>query len=111
MRSTIKHLLIAFSFCFLASIAYDTKQEPEKILYKEQDYLLANLPLEKYFDVNHPRPMELNQTRTSVWRGYIGTWEIKDKKLYLKSLERQRSDFMEEILQSDEVKALYCSEE
>lgn len=93
----MKHLLIALSVCLLASTAYGTRQEPEKILYKGQEYRLACVPLEKYFDANHPKPKELRQTRTSCWRGYIGTWEIKDKTLYLKSIGRHRDESMQEI--------------
>lgn len=93
----MKHFLITLSICLLASTAYGTKQEPEKILYNGQEYGLANVPLEKYFDVNHPKPVELHQTRTSLWRGYVGTWEIKDETLYLKSLGRHRNRSMQEI--------------
>jgi hypothetical protein len=84
----MKHLLIALSVCFLASAAYGTRQVPEKILYKGQEYQLACVPLEKYFDANHPKPAELRATSTACTRGYVGTWEIKDKKLCLKSLGR-----------------------
>jgi hypothetical protein len=88
----IKHLLVILSLCSLASTAYGTKQQPEKILYKGQKYQLANVPLEKYFDANHPKPKELRQTSSSCRRGYVGAWEVKDKQLFLKSLGRFRGD-------------------
>lgn len=93
----MKNLLIALSFCLLASEAYGTLQVPEKILYKGQEYQLACVPLEKYFDANHPKPAKLHGTSSACVRGYVGTWEIKDKKLYLRSLERPRREPREEI--------------
>lgn len=46
-------------------------------------------PLEKYFDEQHPRPdLFSGETSSACWRGYVGTWEIKDDSLYLKSLGR-----------------------
>jgi len=86
----MKHILVALSTCLLASAAYGTQQVPEKLLYKGQEYRLACVPLEKYFDANHPKPAGLRATNTACTRGYVGTWEIKDKKLYLKSLGRFR---------------------
>jgi hypothetical protein len=82
----MKYLLVILSLCSLASTAYGTKQLPENIIYKGQEYQLANVPLEKYFDANHPKPKELRQTSSGCRRGYVGTWEVKDKQLYLKSL-------------------------
>ena len=94
----MKRVLTALSVCLMASTAYGTQQTPEKLLYKGQEYRLACVPLEKYFDANHPKPAEMRQTSTNCWRGYVGTWEIKDKKLYLQSLARFRgSRSMEEI--------------
>jgi len=87
----MKHLLIPLSVWLLASTAYGTRQFPEKLLYKGTEYRLACVPLERYFDSNHPKPEEMTQGFNSACvRGYVGTWEIKDKKLYLKSLERYR---------------------
>ena len=97
--STMKHLLIALFFCLFATTAYGTKQEPEKILYKGQEYRLANVPLKRFFDVNHPKPKEFRSTRTNCSRGYVGTWEIKDKQLYLKSLSKSfRGNIADEAL-------------
>jgi hypothetical protein len=94
----MKPLLVALSVCLLVSTAYGTKQQTEKILYKGQEYRLANVPLERFFDANHPKPADFLQTRTNNWRGYIGTWEIEDKQLYLKSLGRYSSKLPEESL-------------
>jgi hypothetical protein len=84
--STVKRLLIIGSVCLLASTADGTRQVQEKLLHKGKEYRLACVPLEKYFDASHPK--RLRQNGTACLRGYIGSWEVKGKKLYLKSLER-----------------------
>jgi len=86
----MKNTFVLFAICLLASTAYSTQQVPEKLIYKGHEHPLACLPLEEYFDANHPRPEELIGNNTACHRGYVGTWEIKDKGLYLKSLERFR---------------------
>ena len=82
----MKFLLVFMSVCLLASTTYGTLQMPERLLHEGQELRLACVPLEKYFDANHPKPTEFRCRNTACKRGYIGTWEIKDKQLYLKSL-------------------------
>ncbi|MHC4700880.1 MAG: hypothetical protein ACYTFQ_09920 [Planctomycetota bacterium] len=86
----MKHLLVGLSVCLLASTAHGTAQIPEKLLYKGKEYRLTSLPLEKYFDAERGKPKQLRPTSTACWRGYVGTWEVTDKTLYLKSLGRYR---------------------
>ena len=95
----MKRFCILLSVCFLASTAWGTAQAPEKILYKGKEYRLTCFPLEEYFDANHPKPKEFRPTSTACWRGYIGTWEIKQKALYLKSLGRDRSELDRKTLE------------
>lgn len=89
-KSTMRCLFVFLSVCLLAPTAYGTQQIPEKLLYKGEEYRLACVPLEKYFDPNHPKPTELSATNTACLRGYVGTWEIKDKILSLKLLQSYR---------------------
>ena len=113
----MKRILVFLLVGLLVSTAYATQQTPEKLLYKGKEYRLACLPLEKYFDANNPRPREFRVYRTSLRRGYIGTWEIKDKKLYLRSLARHgRNRSMKEIPisivfkdQKPPIKATWCT--
>ncbi|MHC4508988.1 MAG: hypothetical protein ACYTAO_08515 [Planctomycetota bacterium] len=93
----MKHILVALSTCLLSSAACGTPQIPEELLYKAKEYRLACAPLEKYFDANHPKPQELRRISTACLRGYVGTWEIRDKKLYLKSLGRFPGGASQEI--------------
>lgn len=63
-----------------------TAQEPDIIFYQNERYLLYSNPLEGYFKLHAPRP-PFQMTKTSNWRGYVATWEIVDKHIYLKTLD------------------------
>lgn len=63
-----------------------TAQRGERLIYKgEQRFMFAN-PLEDYFLINEKRPNFLVES-TDLWRGYMGTWEVRDNKLFLNKLE------------------------
>lgn len=77
-------LLILSSWRLLA-----TAQTPEVLILDGKKEDMFAEPLEAYFADGHPRPPLFDEPlSTGLWRGYIGTWEIQDDQLYLKSLER-----------------------
>lgn len=57
-----------------------TAQIRDKILYKGNQYYLANEPLRPYLEA-----MEISYpgTSTADYRGYVASWEVRDEKLYL----------------------------
>jgi hypothetical protein len=61
-----------------------TAQQPEELIMAGQEMAMVSCPL---LPENNPlifRPnTEVRIGCTSCWRGYIGTWEIKDGYLYL----------------------------
>lgn len=64
-----------------------TAQTPEILRYKGETVSLCAKPLEYYFEltgVERPFSFEIS---SALWRGYIGTWEIIDDRLYLVGLE------------------------
>jgi hypothetical protein len=63
-----------------------TAQSGENLIYEGHTVTMHSEPLEDYFEAKGERP-EFGGICTSCWRGYIGTWEIKDDRLYLVSLE------------------------
>jgi hypothetical protein len=65
-----------------AAPAWPTAQIPEKILYEGKSGSLFTNPLESYFTKDNPRP-EFAAPHTACWRGYIGSWEIRENTLYL----------------------------
>ena len=57
-------------------------QIKDSIIIKGQKYFLYTFPLDSYWTKKNPKP----QTRlinTNCWRGYVATWEIFQKSLYL----------------------------
>jgi hypothetical protein len=64
-----------------------TAQQGERLFYKGEEYIMATEPLEYFLSkINIIRPGDFGMC-TSCWRGYIGTWEIDDHKLFLVGLE------------------------
>lgn len=70
----------------LATPAWPTAQIPEKIVYEGTEGFLFTNPLETYFTKDNPRP-EFAAPHTACWRGYIGSWEIREDTLYLTDLK------------------------
>ncbi len=73
-----------------------THQLHENMIYEGQDVSMFSFP---GFPEDHPRIIELTDKQiwakgeprrvsSNCWRGYIGSWEIKEGKLYLLKLER-----------------------
>ena len=63
-----------------------TAQYPDKITYNGKEYSLNSNPLEPYFEKNPDNRPEM--ASTSLWRGYVGHFEIIDNKLYLTDMVR-----------------------
>jgi hypothetical protein len=73
-----------------------THQLHENMIYEGKEVSMFSFP---GFPNEHPRIIELTDKQiwakgeprkvsSNCWRGYIGSWEIKDGKLYLLNLER-----------------------
>ena len=64
-----------------------TAQMPEKLFYKGEEYGIEIEPLGDLLSKSDIlRPGDWSHW-SSCWRGYIGSWEIEDNKLYLVGLE------------------------
>lgn len=62
-------------------------QVPEKLIYQGNHCDLPyEQPLEAWFEAAGNRPA-FHVPHTALWRGYVGTWELEDGKLYLTGLE------------------------
>ena len=73
-----------------------TAQLHENVIYEGQAVSMFSFPA---FPEDHPRIIELTDKQiwakgeprrvsSNCWRGYIGSWEINEDKLYLLKLER-----------------------
>ena len=63
-----------------------TAQVPEKLLFEGEELDLCNEPLELFIEKT-PMTVRFMSPHTALWRGYVGTWEIGEDRLYLKSLD------------------------
>lgn len=62
-----------------------TAQFAETLILEGQAAAMCSQPLGSYFEFGGIEP-DFTETNTALWRGYIGTWEILDGRLYLISL-------------------------
>jgi len=57
----------------------------EVLIYEEERHSLGYDPLYSYLK-SHKNPPEFTFIDTGCWRGYSGTWEIWESKLFLVEL-------------------------
>ncbi|GIX24257.1 MAG: hypothetical protein KatS3mg122_1488 [Caldimonas sp.] len=63
-----------------------TAQRREMFINEGVQSSLRTQPLEKYFSLTGQRP-KFCIPSTSLWRGYVGSWEVRDRRLYLVGIE------------------------
>ncbi|TXL70855.1 hypothetical protein FHP25_32560 [Vineibacter terrae] len=63
-----------------------TAQVPETLLYNGESLAMCVEPLEVWFKLVGQDESPFEAMSSANWRGYIGTWEIKDSRLYLVGL-------------------------
>jgi hypothetical protein len=62
-----------------------TAQISEHLIFEGQEVALLSNPLNDYFALGGSNP-GFESTSTALWRGYVGTWEILNDRLYLLEL-------------------------
>jgi len=65
-----------------------TAQATEQITIEGISHSLYSLPFDSYIESLNPKPA-LRFMSTACWRGYIGEWNIHDRKLYLTKILAQ----------------------
>ena len=68
-----------------------TAQIAERLLYEGQEYALFDEPLAPYL-ARMKLQLDAVSLTTALWRGYVGTWEIRGERLYLLRLRGTRQD-------------------
>lgn len=63
-----------------------TAQVPENLRYQNEEVPMCTTPLDDYFHMGGYKP-NFKVPFTALWRGYVGTWEILNNRLYLIELE------------------------
>jgi len=62
-----------------------TAQLPERLIFEGLEHAMCSNPLHDYFALGGPRP-DFRHSSTACWRGYVGTWEVIEGRLYLIAL-------------------------
>lgn len=65
-----------------------TEQLTETLFYQGIKHWLLSEPLSQFLK-EHRRHMRFHMLGVACWRGYRGTWQVTDSKLYLTNLEGQ----------------------
>lgn len=91
IRRIFMTALSASLLLLFAAPAWPTAQIPERITYEGEPGSLLTNPLESYFTKDNPRP-EFAAPHTACWRGYIGSWEIRENTLYLVDIKAWMRD-------------------
>lgn len=63
-----------------------TAQAGEKLIYKGNNYSMGSLPLEPYLESLANKP-SFKAPASYLWRGYVGSWELRDDQLFLIGIE------------------------
>lgn len=74
-----------------------TAQIAEKLYYNGEEHSMTTNPLGNYFHYAGVDP-GFAMTCTALWRGYVGTWEIIESRLYLIDLHGTLNDGREATL-------------
>lgn len=92
-----------------------TAQIGECLLYEGRVLSMCDTPLGRYFGMGGVRPDFDTWRCTALWRGYVGTWEILNSRLYLIALSGTLQDGTEAYLATvfpdfpDRVFAHWCT--
>jgi hypothetical protein len=72
---------------FITQFAFATAQVGDILLLNGKKYSIDTNPLESYLTQYPEKRPESKVVRTSNWRGYVATWEVKKNTLVLKDVE------------------------
>lgn len=96
MRNLIKLFYLIILFALFPAKSMATAQQSEKIFINGKKYNMLSCPLEAdnimRDIIKKIKPADI-VTNTSLWRGYVGYWSIKNNTLYLDSLHFEIEDF------------------
>lgn len=76
-----------------------TAQVSETLILNGQKTKMCACPLDGFLAANTKR-WNFAANCSACWRGYIGTWEIVDKRLYMKSIEGKLTTGQEASLET-----------
>ena len=81
MKKKLKIIFLLLLFVFIDANA--TRQAQDKVIIDGKEYSIKNNPLEPFFEKYPDRKPKTNITSSTLHRGYIATFTLINKKLYL----------------------------
>lgn len=76
-----------------------TAQVSESLVINGKKLRMCACPLDDFLEVNSTR-WQFAANCSACWRGYIGTWEIVENRLYLKAIEGELTNGQEACLET-----------
>ena len=83
----MKQLFIFLLTFFSILTVFGTAQLSDIIIYKGKKYGMINNPMEIYFSQHPDKRPNGDLVSTDLWRGYIATFEVINKQLFLINIE------------------------
>lgn len=78
-----------------------TAQLQERFIMNNNEYGIASLPLTSYLNSLESLP-DFRHFNSAIWRKYMGTWELKNNKLFLINLYfYAKSDYSDDMYEKD----------
>lgn len=82
----MKFILTVSLIVIFGLSAFATPQMSDKIIYNGIEYQMHSTPLEAYFGKHPDKRPKASMLMTSLWRGYVATYEVQDNELFLKDI-------------------------
>ncbi|HYK02339.1 MAG TPA: hypothetical protein VE974_11320 [Thermoanaerobaculia bacterium] len=95
---------------FLLSLAVATRlgataQAPDVLKIGAKTYFIHTNPLAPVLAASPGRLPEPEVHSTGLWRGYIATWSVRDKQLFLEDVGVPTRKFMDDVPESEQLRS------
>jgi hypothetical protein len=82
MRKAVISAVFITAISF-SSLLFSTAQQGDKLVLNGKTYTIYTNPLSPFLEKNPGRIPQSNIRSTSLWRGYVASWQVKDDRLVL----------------------------
>ncbi len=83
----MRALLVVFLAIFCIQTAWGTAQISDRLIYNGKEYAMFTNPMEVYFEKHPDKRPQSDVISTANWRGYVATFEIRGKYMYVKNID------------------------
>src|SRR3982751_244363 len=86
MRWLVKTVAAVFAGLLATGVASGSSQEPDVLLFDDQELELDSNPLAEWLAMHPGRLQRGDAGFENNWRGYVATWEIAHDRLWLRQV-------------------------